>query len=126
MGLHSPTLGCLITQKGCRIYAHILMQEILNKKKESKVSCLFPSMQRVLIILMFNTGGNCLKYIIPCMLQPVFAPCRTQDEMEWEDEIDQRAVTPFMQIPRIPSGPARRGFVPYRLWMIMDMVTRVS
>ena len=50
----------------------------------------------------------------------VFA--RNMDEME----IDEQPVPPFVRVPRSISGPVRPGYVPYRLFAIMEMISRVT
>lgn len=41
-------------------------------------------------------------------------------------EIDDQRHPPHVPVPRWPPGPARPGYVPYRLFIIMELITRVS
>lgn len=47
---------------------------------------------------------------------------RNLDEMD----MDEQPVPPFVPFPRSISGPARPGYVPHRLFLIMMMIDRVT
>ena len=42
------------------------------------------------------------------------------------DDMDERHVKPFFPIPRNLAGPPRPGYVPYRLFLIMEMIRRAT
>lgn len=48
---------------------------------------------------------------------------RTREETE---EVDEQRHPPHVPVPRWTPGPARPGYVPYRLFIIMELITRAS
>ena len=42
------------------------------------------------------------------------------------EELDKRRQKPFFPIPRGLKGPPRPGYLPYRLWIIMQMMARAT
>ena len=47
-------------------------------------------------------------------------------EMNEKKEVDKRTLEPFAPIPRLIGGPIRAGYVPFRLFVIMQLMALVT
>lgn len=53
-------------------------------------------------------------------------PCRRKALEMDEKELDEQPLEPFVPIPRYIGGPVRTGYVPYKLFVIMQLMNLVA